>query len=60
MLGSFLKINGQNEGYIFGMLEFKYFLGCLKFMIFCGVNGRKKPTYEEKNERPLPWGRVMG
>ena len=37
----FLKVMVQNGGYLFGLVKFQiFFLGCLKFLIFLGVNGR--------------------
>ena len=37
---SFLKVNVHNGGSCFGLLKFQIFLGCLKYLIFFGVNGR--------------------
>ena len=34
ILGSFLKVKVQNGGCFFGCKNFKYSLGCLKFLIF--------------------------
>ena len=41
---------------VLGCLNFKYFLGCLKFLIFAGVNVDAGPehTCEEKMRVP-PW-----
>ena len=40
ILGSFLEVKVQNGGY-FGVAKISIiFLGCLKFLIFLGVNGR--------------------
>ena len=41
ILGSFLRLNIQNGGYIFGLLKFQILFffwggGCLKFLIFLG------------------------
>ena len=41
ILGSFLRLNIQNGGYIFGLLKFQILFfwgggGCLKFQIFLG------------------------
>ena len=40
ILGSFLKVNVQNGGYFLVAKISNIFLGCLKFLIFSGVNGR--------------------
>ena len=45
ILGYFLKVRLQNGGYFLGLVKFKYFLRCLKFLTFFffgggGVNGR--------------------
>ena len=40
-LGSFLKVNVQNGGYVFGDSKISnIFGGCLKFLIFFWLNGR--------------------
>ena len=40
-----------------GVQNFKYFLGCLKFLIFlgCPVDAGPEPTYEEKMSVPPPF-----
>ena len=35
-LGSLLKVNIQNRDIFWGCKNFKYFLGCLKFLLFFG------------------------
>ena len=37
-LGVIFKVKVQNRGYFWGLLTFQIFLGCLKFLIFLGVN----------------------
>ena len=36
ILGSFLKVKVQNGGYFLGLLKFKSFFGCVKFLIILG------------------------
>ena len=38
--GAFFKVKSSELGYFFGLLKFQiFFLGCLIFLIFFGVNG---------------------
>ena len=64
ILGSFhrVKIKVKNGGYFGGLLNFKYLLGCLKFLIFFGgrmVDAGPEPTYEAKMRVP-PLGKIHG
>ena len=55
ILGSYLKVNVQNGGYFWGLLEFQIFFGVLEIPdIFLGLteDAGPEPTYEYKVRVP--------
>ena len=57
----FFKGHGTELGYFSGLLKFQiFFLECLKFLIFFGVNGRcwvRAYVCEKIKSTPPPWGK---